>query len=154
MDGAGIHAKGTGRNVTGFERLRVDQEQPGCRVAHEHAFPGAEEGAGVDAHPIAETEASGGGDPSPHQGNLDPIRIEDRAQRADLLGRRCRQEDPVDADFHGLEDEFGLRGIVDLDHEPRLAPLEVGDQIFERDDFPILRLDDEVPRLPAHPTNG
>ncbi len=55
----------------------------------------------------------------------------------------------MDPDLHRLEDQLRLGGVVDLDEETRLAPLEMSDQVLEGDDFPVLRPNHDVFRRAA-----
>src|SRR6266702_4796733 len=138
VHGACIDSEGTRADVSRFERLGVDEEKPRGAIPHEHPLPGAQQGARVDAHAVAEAERPDRGDRGPFEWHDLAERFEDRPQRADLLRPGGREEDAVHADLHRFKEELRLHGIVDFDEEASAASLEVRDQVLQRDDLPIL----------------
>ena len=153
VDGPRVHAERTGGDVARLHRLRVDEEEGGRTVPDEHPLPHPEEGARVDAHAVPEAERADPGDLPADEGQGGRLRVEDGTDRAHLVRARRRQEDPVDADLHRLEEQLRLRGVVGLDEEAGPAPLEVRDQVLEGDDLPVLRAHDDVLRRPAEPAH-
>src|SRR3990172_727242 len=146
VDGARGHAKWAGSDVPRLDRLAVDQEEARGAVPDEHALPHAEHRACVDAHAVPEAERADRRDLRAEQPDAHLDGLQEAADLADVLRGRRGEQDPVHADLHRLEEQLRLRGVADLDEEPRAAPLEGGDEVLEGDDLPVLRPHDDVLR--------
>src|SRR5436309_10550037 len=116
VDGARVHSKRTRGHVARLDRFGMDQEKAGRTVADEHPLAAPQEGARVDAHPVAEAEGTYRRDFCAHETDGLRERFEEGTNGPDLVRRRGCQENAVRAHFHRLEDQFRFHSIVDL-HE-------------------------------------